>query len=484
VQPSGVDAVTGVLASRAPLSGVNVTDDPFPTDLRGRFEARLRATRVAELQPMIPAARSWWAARTAPSSSTARRSVIPGTVQVGTVVRLNANSNTPCGATDFRGARVEAVSQRAIVVADTLNPIGGFTRAEYAAIAATFDTLVDAVDRRNFGDPTDIDANGRVVMFFTSAVNALTPRNSDSYIAGFFDSRDLFPQKTANGLQGCAGSNEAEMFYLLVPDPNGMVNGNRRSKTFIQRVSIATIAHEYEHLINSSRRVYVNTSSVAFETVWLDEGLAHVAEELLFYAQSGLGPRRNIDATTLRSSTQITNAFGDDGIENFLRLELYLENTVRNSPYADNDSLETRGATWSFLRYAADRVQPTGQEALWQKLVNTTAVGMTNLQQALGADVPGLFRDWGTMLALDDVSGADARYQMESWNLRSVFSMPGVSGAYPLRTSALVSGTPMAVALPGGTGAYLRFGVGAGRAGALSWNALPAGVTMTLVRLR
>ena len=40
------------------------------------------------------------------------------------------------------------------------------------------------------------------------------------------------------------------------------------------------------------------------------------------------------------------------------------------------------------------------------------------------------------------------------------------------------------LALPGGTGAYLRFGVGAGKAASVSWSALPANVVMTLVRLR
>ena len=73
---------------------------------------------------------------------------------------------------------------------------------------------------------------------------------------------------------------------------------------------------------------------------------------------------------------------------------------------------------------------------------------------------------------------------MQSWNLRSVFEMPSVSGAYPLRVTSLTSGRTTTVALSGGTGAYLRFAVGAGKAGAVSWNALPSSVTVTLVRLR
>jgi len=73
--------------------------------------------------------------------------------------------------------RVVAKSARAIVVADTGNPAGGFTDADYRGIAATFDTLVYPVDVRHFGEPTDLDNNGRSIIFYTRAVNELTPAN-------------------------------------------------------------------------------------------------------------------------------------------------------------------------------------------------------------------------------------------------------------------------------------------------------------------
>ena len=43
--------------------------------------------------------------------------------------------------------KVVAITDKAIVVADTANPAGGFTDAEYRSIGVTFDTLVDPVDR-------------------------------------------------------------------------------------------------------------------------------------------------------------------------------------------------------------------------------------------------------------------------------------------------------------------------------------------------
>ena len=87
---------------------------------------------------------------------------------------LNVNANDYCINPDVRTGKVVAITSKAIIVADTANPAGGFTDAEYQSIGVTFDTLVDPVDRAAFGDATDIDNNGHVIMFFTRAVNEMT----------------------------------------------------------------------------------------------------------------------------------------------------------------------------------------------------------------------------------------------------------------------------------------------------------------------
>jgi hypothetical protein len=86
---------------------------------------------------------------------------------IGQILQLNANSDSECTSPDYRGARVVAITNSTIVVADTLNPTGGYTDAEYASLGVTFDTLIDPLDRAAFGDPSDIDGNKRIVLFFT-----------------------------------------------------------------------------------------------------------------------------------------------------------------------------------------------------------------------------------------------------------------------------------------------------------------------------
>jgi len=491
VQASGVTATA--VASRLPTEGTfNVLAGASRTSatlsslaLTRALDAKLRASEARDLTARIAGARAWMRSRQRTTSDSVpglSLSVVPSTAQVGQFVRLNANTESACSSPDLRTGRVAAVSKKAIIVADTSNPASGYTDADYASMASTFDNLVDPTDTKAFGSPTDIDGNGHVVLFFTRAVNELTPAKSTSYVAGFFYARDLFPSTPSPDFDACAGSNGGEMFYLLVPDANGVVNGNKFTKDNVTRVVIATLGHEYQHLINASRRMYVNTGATDFEVTWLDEGLSHVAEELLFYAETGLAPRANIDATTLRSSSAYVDAFNEDAISNFSRLESYLGAPSSNSPFADNDDLATRGATWSFLRYAADH---TGSDdgTTWYQLVNSTTTGVANLQRVFGTDLTALARDWATSVFADDVASTDARYQQPSWNLRSIFAALESTGGYPLSTVAL-GASPMTMSVDGGSAAYLRFAVSAGQTATVQFSTLPSNVQLTLVRTR
>jgi len=491
VQASGVTATA--VASRLPTEGTfNVLAGASRTSatlsslaLTRALDAKLRASEARDLTARIAGARAWMRSRQRTTSGSVpglSLSVVPSTAQVGQFVTLNANTESACSSPDLRTGRVAAVSKKAIIVADTSNPASGYTDADYASMASTFDNLVDPTDTKAFGSPTDIDGNGHVVLFFTRAVNELTPAKSTSYVAGFFYARDLFPSTPSPDFDACAGSNGGEMFYLLVPDPNGVVNGNKFTKDNVTRVVIATLGHEYQHLINASRRMYVNTDATDFEVTWLDEGLSHVAEELVFYAETGLAPRANIDATTLRSSSAYVDAFNEDAISNFSRLESYLGAPSSNSPFADNDDLATRGATWSFLRYAADH---TGSDdgTTWYQLVNSTTTGVANLQRVFGTDLTALARDWATSVFADDVASTDARYQQPSWNLRSIFAALESTGAYPLSTVAL-GASPMTMSVDGGSAAYLRFAVSAGQTATVQVSTLPSNVQLTLVRTR
>ena len=451
-----------------------------------RFHLGLRHLEAREMPRFAAAARAWHsAARLAPRDRSL--ATVPANLVVGDLVSLNVNANEYCANPKLRTARVAAVSERAFIVADTSNPADGFTDADYRHFAATFDTLVSAVDVEAFGSPSDVDANGRVVIFFTRGVNELTPRGSSSFVLGFYFSRDLLPK---TGGEACLGSNVAEMFYLLVPDPAG-VTSDAHSKEFVRSVTNGTVAHEYQHLINASRRLYVNHAPELNEETWLNEGLSHIAEELVFYRAARLGPRQNLGAALLADGSTAA-AYHEFQSNNLRRYATYLRATQTQSPVGSNgdDDLETRGAAWSFLRYAADHVAPA-DATLWYHLVNAQTIGLANLSAVLGRDPAPLLRDWAISTYLDDVGPTvDTRFAQTSWNFRTLF--PATGSPFPLTEASierrLADGITSTITMRGGGAAFLRFVVPARSEALLLFSAggqpPPATMQLALARIR
>lgn len=476
VGPPNPAAIPDALFSRTPAS-LGTSDSG--TDA---FHRRLREYE----RDLLSAHRGVAGGATPNFSRSAATRAVP---QVGEVISINTGTSSTnlCSAFSGRSGRVAAVSQRAIIVADVVNPAGGFTDEEYRSFGAAFDTLVYPVNVENFGEPSDLDQNQRSIVFFTRAVNQLTPANVQYVIGGYFFGGDLLlPDQ-------CLASNRGEFFYMLVPDPAGEVNGNVRTKESLLRSTVATLGHEFQHLINASRRIANNAGG---EEVWLNEGLSHIAEELLFYRTSGLGPRQNIDITRLRASQQALNAVNTYQLSNIFRYIEYLENPEANSPYQRSDSLAVRGATWSFLRYAADR--RNGSDAqLWKQLVEARTSGLENLKTALGSEAIPRIRDWTVSVYADDAGfPVDAAYTQPSWNFRSlILAFRNQQGQpsypqYPLKVRPLAEATPLNVTLKGrGAAAFVRFATGASGETLINMattggGALPATVQVAVVRTK
>ena len=450
------------------------------------FETALRARESGALPALAAGARDW---RNRSRRAGLRAAGVPAEPRVGDLVQLNVNAQDFCANPSMITARVAAVTQGSIVLADTANPAGGFTAEEYLAIGITMDTLVHPVDTDAFGAPDDIDGNGRVAMLFTKAVNALTPRGfAGGVVLGFFYGRDLLPREGSGN--DCAGSNVGELFYLLAPDPEGRY-ADPRSKSDVARTTMSTIAHEYQHLINASRRLYVTHAAQVNEEVWLNEGLSHIAEELVFYRVSGSAPRHNIHGSQLPLGTTTRELFDQYLLGNFRRFRLYALNPDASSPLAGDGLLQTRGATWSFLRYLADRAGASDGD-FWRRLVDANQVGVPNLDAALsgsGLTTTAALADWSMAVYADDgVMTSNPAYQQPSWDYPSVMPATGISPSYPLATRALEDATPVNVVLQAGGAAYLLFAVGERGETLLQTagpgNVLPPGMRLTLLRIK
>jgi hypothetical protein len=468
----GTAAPRGGGAALAPAAGASQSFD-------SRFETDLRSRERAGIPPYLAAARAWYAVRSTMPA-------IAAVARVGDHVSVNVNAFEFCTQPAQRTARVAALTSGTMILEDTSNPPGGFTDEEYATIASTVDTLVLPVNTAAFGEPTDIDRNGRIAILFTRAVNELTPRGSGGVVLGFYYSRDLLPRSGVTG--ECPGSNVAEIFYIMVPDPDAVL-GDARTKGYVQGIAISTIAHELQHLINASRRMYVTRTPETVEETWLNEGLSHIAEELVFYRASGLGPRQNIGADQLAPGTHTRDMHELFMRANFARYALFLDGTHLNSPMAANDLLATRGASWALLRYVADRAGAVDGD-LWRRLVDGKNTGAANLDDALmgtGITAAGALKDWSSAVAVDDLDAAvDPALSQPSWQFSTSMAILGYRTAPA--SFVLADGQPLSFQVRAGGSIYFAFGVDAGREALVQISSgggvAQPGMRLTLVRIR
>jgi len=393
------------------------------------------------------------------------RSIITQNVVPAIGDSMDLNTNSACtGSPSIRRGVVRSVSNHLIIVSDTANPAGGFTTAQYDSIALEFDTIAWPADSANFGPPTDVDGNGHVVAFFTRAVNELTPPNNSSYVLGFFASKDVFSN---DPVEGCSNSNMGEMFYMLVPDITGAVNSNVRTVSLVRGNTTGTLGHEFQHMINAFRRAYV-TGADFFESGYLNEGLSHIAEELMFYRASGMTPKSNVGrGTNPTSGVQLNSkrvaAYNAYMSQNIGRFRSWLQRPDTTGAFKNNaNSLAVRGAIWSFLRYAADRTGGS-EQTFWYNMVNDNLQGTANIQHVINATPTDWERDWIAALYADDNAQFTmaSQYQNPSWNYRDLYAL--LYGTYSLQTRPLTNNTALTLTYSaGGSTAYMRFGVTTG----------------------
>lgn len=386
----------------------------------------------------------------------------PGVPSVGDILTLNVprDVDEPCDASpDARDGRVVEVTANTVVVVDTANPSGDLSDQQYSALADEFEEWGYPVVVDYFGEPSDLDENERVIAFFTRAVNQYTEEGDDGFIFGLFFPGDLFPKTSS----GCPTSNLAEILYLAVPDPDGEA-GEEVSADLIRGSAVATMGHEMQHLVNASRRIYFPPTSNQFEVIWLNEGLSHITEELMFFERTSTEPGGNIDVEWLRDEQLRLDAFNQFQVQNFIRFAIFLEEPETDTASLVNaeGTLASRGSDWHFLRYAADRLGSAAQADFWSDLVNTELNGLPNLTQALGTAPEPWIRDWSAAVYADDEVSGDAVFQFPSWNLREIY--PAFEDAngnqiypeYPLALSELSDDAPLELDIGGLAAAYVQ----------------------------
>jgi hypothetical protein len=404
---------------------------------------------------------------------------------IGDVINLkipDASTDSLCDHFISTQATVASVSRRAILVVDTLDgpPSALFTQQVLDSITTEFDNVTYPTDSSYYNNPTDVDANGHVILLFSGQINKLTPPNTPgSFVGGFFFAGDFFPSTDQGGGPDtfCPQSNNAEIFYLLSPDPTGRF-GNIRTTGSVRQGTRGTIAHEFQHMINAGRR-FLNPAVHSFEASWLDEALAHFAEDAVGRASRGFTDLQTLsfnDLVPCSTPCSQANDFNAFFFQNLARLTYWMDAPDKFSPMSKmaDTSLATRGAAWAIVRYAADNYSNGDPRSFTRALAAGPDSGVKNFVAAAKAPIDTLVKNWLVSMYADHlgIAGLDAKYQYRTYNFRSV--MPPVAKtvlnqqtqSYPLLVQSIGSGSDNITSTNrSGSGTYYRLSV-SGNAGA------------------
>ncbi len=240
--------------------------------------------------------------------------------------------------------------------------------------------------------PLDRDGNGYMTVVLSSKLC-----NSKLNVLGFFDDRDYMDSSMVGSAgkeyEGASG-NEADILWVR---SIGAV-GDCESEASVEKI-LGTMAHEYQHLISYGRRVYAKNKTAAKELLWLDEGIAHLAEDLTGYGSGNysviakyLDMFNDVSFSASYPSTGSTaeqHVAGRAAAYLFLR---YIFESLGGATYSASDD-ESK---------AAD-IKDEGGIAFLQKLYNSDYAGLSNVAQASGKKIADIMADYVEELLFDGI---------------------------------------------------------------------------------
>ena len=419
-------------ASVANVSPPRAVVAPAPEPVSERFDRALRLLEAA----LATDARA--AGTLSPSPNLLAGAATAAPPAVGTTRSFQVLSDFDGNSFTRVTARLHYAGNHILLYVDIDQPPGALTDAELRTFGDLFDRTLYDLDVRAFGSESDIDANGRVIFVLTPVVNALTAASECStsgFITGFQYGLDLLPTQ--------ANSNRGEIFYALVPDVGG-TRSCQHTKADVQRLVPATFVHEFQHMISFGQHVVARGGSS--ETLWLNEGLSHIAEELAgkYFEARYPPPSGRTDANQLFPDS--AQGFLTPNMRNAQRF-LELPGTISATAVAGSGALAERGGSWLFLRWLGDQKG----EPIYGRLVQTAKTGGSNVEEKAGETLASLFGDFATSVYTDSLPGVvrtavPARLRFTSRNFRRIFKRfadldeSGRTPAFPFTPAALAAG--------------------------------------------
>jgi hypothetical protein len=451
--------LTAGIPGAATASIVSASRQALPTtagvpDL-GRMQRQLDGMLRKREREVAAAARASGAAA-GPLASVVHADAVPPAVGSSTTFHVLSNFNGSQYTTDT--ATLKYSGTHLLIYLSKNAPSGGFTDSQIAAFGNTFDLDLYTIDVATFGTPSDIDANGRVIVLLSPIINKLTAAGdcaTQGYIAGFFNAVDLLPTQYAGK------SNGAEIFYSLVPDPSATVSCTHTVAS-VGQLTPSTFIHEFQHMISFGQHAISRMGNE--EDPWLNEGLSHIAEELgsRYYENRFPPPTGRTDPG--QAFPDSSQGFISGDLYNSYHYLLSTASTDTSdiasvSNWGNGDgTLVQRGGVWLFLRWLGDQ-----QDSLvYGRLDQTNLTGIPNLQSASGASFPTLFGEFALALYTDSLPGVSrssipSELRFTSRNLRALYAKQNqrnpssFTQPFPIQALALTPGSARSESMFPGT---------------------------------
>ncbi len=365
-----------------------------------------------------------------------------------------------CANRDQLRGVVRFVGESTVWIDDVANPSGTFTNSEFAELDAFYASHLESVYDDYYGSLSDVDANEQILILMTKDANR---QNLGGWVA-FWDL--LAPEQ-------CGTSNHAEMLYIEVPDPGGVL-GNARTKQQVLAGYPALIAHEVTHIVQAGAAI---SHGARFES-WELEGGAVLAEQLVAYRLFGHRSGQDLGYAEWQRNSSWYHWVR--GLARFFGWDSDDPTGVSRIPYAPeqcgwighpsegNDSpcrVSARAAydVPSLLyRYALDRwgTDYTGGEHALMRDLSRSERGLSSLAKASGWPIEQVLADFYVTLWVD-LNGGEAG-GMTSWDLADIWRRFGEAAWLRPYTSTAVA-FQRAWSIRAGSTFYLRWTPGRSR---------------------
>ena len=318
----------------------------------------------------------------------------------------------------------------------TQNATDPFTVANASKMASYYTTHSKQMIIDYFGKPSDIDNNGKVVVFVTPIVK--------DDVAAFVWSGDFFTTSS------CASSNERELIYFNHDIIKSMDNGVHQA--------LETLAHEMKHVVSIYNRIAASrrAGSSQYHPQWVEEGTAEIAGEMsarIAWASIG-GPAVNAQVT--RNS--FVNTAGNIVPENYgiaiklARTAWYLSgqpNGLVVTPTGAPDGASVYGSGWLFHRWLGDAhgnaaSAPKRDATLFRALNDSLAgQGSAGIAGELGVPFLDLLQQFAVAVTMHKATTASVPRDFTSYEFTTaaeIFCTPNPLGVFPWPVTT--TGTP------------------------------------------